>query len=247
MNESIPMKPVEIHVLNHRVRLLQPPEGFRTSLDSVFLAAACCATEGQRVLDMGCGVGGASFCLLERLPSCRITGVDIQESHVELARRNISLNGREGQASFFQGDIRGYEAEPFDHIICNPPFLEGGSYTPSSLSERAIALGHKDKEMSLNDWVVSGFRLLRSGGTVTFIHRADFLDRILQAFGKRFGAVEIIPLWPKAGAPAKRVIVRAIKDRKTPCSLLTGIVLHEEGGAYTKAADAVLRDGAPIN
>ena len=78
------------------------------------------------------------------------------------------------------------------------------------------------------------------------IHRADQVDRIVQALGKRFGATEIIPLWPRQGEEAKRVIVRTRKNRKTPARLHPGIVLHDESGAYTDQADAILRGRAVI-
>lgn len=237
----------EIHVLDHKVRLLQAENGFRTSLDSVFLASACMAEVGDRVLDMGCGVGGASFCLLWRVLETHMTGVDIQQSHVELAQKNIALNAMEGRAEFISADITGYKsAQPFDHVICNPPYLEAGSYTPSPSKERATAVGHEGSELSLQDWLDTGFHNLKSGGSLTMIHRADVTDKIIQGLGRRFGAIEIIPLYPREGQEAKRVIIRAIKDRKTPARLREGIILHETDGSYTAKADAVLRDGAPI-
>ncbi len=71
-------------------------------------------------------------------------------------------------------------------------------------------------------------------------------DDIIQALGRRFGAVEIIPLWPRLGEAAKRVIVRARKDRQTPCTLHPGLVLHEAGGGYTPETDGILRDMAAL-
>lgn len=78
------------------------------------------------------------------------------------------------------------------------------------------------------------------------IYPASGTDRILRALGKKFGAIDIIPLWPRAGVPAKRVIIRAIKDRKTPSSLHYGLVLHEANGSYTQAAEAILRSGQAL-
>lgn len=237
----------EIHVLDHKVRLLQAEAGFRTSMDSVFLAAACKAEAGESVLDMGAGVGGASFCLLWRVADSRLTGVEIQESHAALARQNITMNGVEGRAEFICADIRGYTAEtPFDHVICNPPYLEAGTYTQAASLERATALGHTDAEVTLDDWIKAGFRNVRSGGSLTVIHRADKVDRIIQSMGRKFGAVEIIPLYPRVGEDAKRVIVRGVKDRKTPARLHAGIVLHNEDGTETDAARAILRGGVSI-
>jgi tRNA1(Val) A37 N6-methylase TrmN6 len=239
--------PVEIFVLDKNVRLLQPAQGFRTSLDSVMLAAACPATGSERVLDMGCGVGGAAFCLLHRVPGLQVTGVDIQRDYIELAKGNIALNNKTNRIGFVTGDIRTYEAaEPFDHVICNPPYLEAGHHTPSPSEGLARARGHDEAEMSVKDWVDAGFRQLRSGGSLTVIHRADAVDRIIAALGRRFGAVEIIPLWPHQGENAKRVIVRARKDRKTPAILHAGIVLHNSDGSYTGEAERILRGAAPI-
>lgn len=263
---------VEIYVLDKQVRLLQPADGFRTSLDSVMLAAACPAQGRQRVLDMGCGVGGAAFCVLHRVPDCHVTGVDVQDCHVDLAQQNIELNNAEGRAAFMAADIRDYDVdapdERFDHVICNPPYLEAGEYTPSPKEKKAKALGHHSSRhsegaprteesrhekrdpslslrmtetMTLDDWVGAGFRLLKPRGSLTMIHRADATGRIVQALGRRFGGIEIIPLWPRAGQPAKRVIVRALKDRRSPSKIHPGLVLHRPDGNYTPETDAILR------
>lgn len=240
-------QPEEIFVLDKRVRLLQPPGGFRTSLDSVMLAAACPAKEGDHVLDMGAGVGGASFCLYRRA-GCAVTGVELQTDYVTLAQRNIALNDANGKAAFIQSDIRAYKAEaPFDHIICNPPYFEAGGHTVSPDHLRAGARGHQDEGMSVKDWIDAGFRNLRSGGSLTMIHQAGMADDIIQALGRRFGAVEIIPLWPRSGEAAKRVIIRARKDRQTPCTLHPGLVLHQTDGRYTFEAEGILRSMAALS
>lgn len=237
----------EVHVLNHKVRLLQAESGFRTSLDSVFVAAACPAPEGARVLDLGAGVGGASFCLLWRVAKTHVTGLEIQPSHVELANKNIALNDAEGRAMFIHADIRAWRSDDrFDHVLCNPPYLDTGTYTPSVSEERARALGHNEENISVKDWIDAAFHNLKPGGSLTMIHRADYVDKIIQGLGKKFGAIEIIPLYPKAGKEAVRVIVRALKDRRTPAKILPAIILHEDSGQYTAEADAILRDGKRI-
>lgn len=243
MSENAP----EIHVLDHKVRLLQAESGFRTSLDSVLLAAACPAEKGARVLDLGAGVGGASFCLLWRVAESHVTGLEIQPSHVDLAIKNIALNKVEGRARFIEADIRGWRGEDrFDHVICNPPYLDTGTYTPSASEERAKALGHDDKTISVQDWIDTAFHNLKPGGSLTMIHRADYSAKIIQSLGRKFGAIEIIPLYPKTGREAVRLIVRASKDRRTPAKILPAITLHDETGAYTQPADAILRGGAGI-
>ena len=60
------------------------------------------------------------------------------------------------------------------------------------------------------------------------------------------GDVAILPLWPKAGKAAKRVILRARKGIKTGAALLPGLVLHEADGKYTRETESVLRDGETL-
>lgn len=237
--------PEEIFVLDRRVRLLQPEGGFRTSLDSVMVAAACPAKAGDRVLDLGCGVGGALFCVLNRVDNVFATGVDIQLEYIDLAKENALLNNNTQRCEFIVDCVGKYKVceldQRFDHVLCNPPYLDAGTYTPSPDTGRATALGHEGQDMALKDWIDCAFYNLKSGGSLTMIHRADFVDRIIQGLGKKFGQIEMIPLYPRAGDPARRVIVRALKDRRSPARIHPGIVLHSADGSYTEAAERILR------
>lgn len=211
------------------------------------LAAACSIRPRETFLDMGCGVGGAGFCVLARVPETRMTGVDIQADMIDLARANVPLNDARGRAEFVNADIRAYRAAaPFDHVICNPPYMDAGAHTPSPHPHKAIANGHIDDEISIRDWVDAALRNLKGRGSLTIIHRADATDDIIMAMDGRFGGIEIIPLWPRVGQAAKRVIIRARKDSRSPAAIYPGIVLHEADGSYTAAADAVLRGGQGI-
>jgi len=236
----------EITVLNGKVRLLQPESGFKTSIDSVLLAAACPAAAGQSVLDLGCGVASAGLCVLRRVESVMLHGIDIQEEAIDLAARNAALNTMEDRCSFVCASVSDYAHEDktlprFDHIIANPPYMETGTSLSSPHEQKDKA--HMHSETDLEDWVSAAFQRIKGKGSLTMIHRADQTAAILQAMGKKFGAIEIIPLWPRAGESAKRVIIRAYKHRQTGTTLHAGLVLHETGGEYTPETNAVLRDG----
>ena len=229
-----------IHVLNKTLALKQPPEGFRTSIDAVLLAAACPIKEGQALLDLGCGIGTAGLCAVRRVKNIKLTGIDIQADHIEIAKENAARN--ELEATFKNADIATYEAERADHIICNPPFLAPGTHTASPSEAKATAKGNTN----LADWIKSAHRNLKSKGSFTIIHRADHTDQIIREMGKKFGQIEIIPLWPKRGAPAKRVIIRALKDSKSPSILHPGLILHKENGDYTDEAENILRKASRL-
>ena len=78
-------------------------------------------------------------------------------------------------------------------------------------------------------------------------HRADRLADILALLAPKAGSFRIRPIAPFADAPAKRVIVRAIKTGKAPLILLPPLVLHDrDGGGHSAAAEAILRGDAAL-
>lgn len=233
-----------IHLLNKRLLLHQFHNGFRSSIDAVMLAAACPAQSGETLLDLGCGVGTAGLCVLARVSDVNLTGIDIQEDHIHLAQKNAVENSL-NRANFICANVQNFILRDknknilFDHIICNPPYNDSAMYLPSPSKAKALAMGHA--ETGLQDWMDCANRNLKSGGSFTIIHKADQIDKIILAMNGRFGALEIFPLWPHAGEPAKRVIIRARKDRKTPVKFHAGLVLHLENGGYTPQTEEILR------
>lgn len=95
-------------------------------------------------------------------------------------------------------------------------------------------------------WVRFLTTMAGPNATLTLIHRADYLSPLLDVLKDRFGGLSIYPLFPKRGLPASRVIVQGRKNSRAAARLLPGLVLHEEGGAYTPEAEAVLRAGAAL-
>jgi len=64
----------------------------------------------------------------------------------------------------------------------------------------------------LGVWVDTAERILRSGGSLTLIFQAEGIADVLQACDPGFGAVAIMPIYPKPGLPAIRILVRALRD-----------------------------------
>jgi tRNA1(Val) A37 N6-methylase TrmN6 len=232
----------EDHLLEGRVLLRQPADGYRAAIDPVFLAAAVPATDGEMVLDLGSGAGAASLCLASRVPGCRIFGLEMQPTLVSLARQNIDINGFTGRVESMIGTL---QAPPprlapgsFHHVMTNPPFNDqSGAASPNAGKDAA----NRENNVDLADWMRFAVNMLRPKGTLVAIYRADRLDQLLAALHRKVGEITLLPLWPKAGRPAKRVIIRARKGVATPLTLCAGLVLHEEDGRFSDAAESVLR------
>ncbi len=235
-------------MLDGRVRIRQPRDGARVAIDPIFLAAAVPVEPGQLVLDIGSGSGAASLCLAARSPECRIVGLELQPDLALLAGENIALNGMAGRVAVLAGDLLrpppGLVPGRFDHVMANPPFLERGRVSsPPNPAKAAAAI---EGEAGLADWVRFAVRMVRPKGSITFVHRADRLDVLLGHLTERAGGVVVFPLWPAAGRDAGRILVRARKQMAAPARLAAGLVLHEAGGRFTAAAEAVLRGAEPL-
>ena len=245
--------PTDDAFLGGALHILQPATGYRAGLDAVMLAAAVTAEGPARVLDVGAGVGTAGLCLARRVASARVTLFEKEPALVRLARENIQRNGLSARASAIEGDIGlsaetakvlGLEPESFDHVIANPPFHDayGGTLPPDPLKAGA----HTMPDDGLERWARFMARMAVPGGSVTVIHKAEVLSRLLAAFDARFGGLQILPLHPRAAAPAHRIIMAGRKGSRAPLTLLAGFVLHGEDGAFTPQAQAILRGGAAL-
>jgi tRNA1(Val) A37 N6-methylase TrmN6 len=238
--------------LGGRLRLRQPAEGYRAAIDPVLLAAAVPAALGQRVADLGCGVATASLCLMARVPGLAVTGLELQPALAALAEENAALNAplNAGGARLrvLQGDVASPPAElaarDFDHAMLNPPYLEPGAVRESPQELRRIAT--VEGPAALNTWLACALGLLAPRGSLTVIHRADRIERLLTLLAPHCGDIAIFPLWPRHGEAAKRILLQARKGHGGPPRLLAGLVLHDNAGAFTAEAQAVLRDAQGV-
>jgi tRNA1(Val) A37 N6-methylase TrmN6 len=235
-------------LLGERLVVRQSRDGYRAGMDAALLAAACDAKPGQRVIEAGCGPGAALLAAAARRPEAHFTGVERDEAAFVLARENVDLNGLGDRVDLISGDV----AQPFsrlglkavDAALANPPFFDDETALRGPAPARRAAWIADD---GLAAWVSFLLKAVREGGTITVIHRADRLGDLLALLGDKAGSFRIRPIQPFADAPAKRVLVRAIKTGKAPLVLLPALVMHERGGAkHTPEAEAILRGEAEL-
>jgi tRNA1(Val) A37 N6-methylase TrmN6 len=238
-------------VLGGKLILQQPLRGHRFGHDSILLAAATSAQAGEQAVDLGAGVGAAGLALARRVEGVAVTLVELDPLLSELSRHNAERNALSKRVRVLCLDAAapaaafaaaGFELGLADHVLMNPPFNTPQHPSPDA----ARRLAHNASHDTLVRWLHAALRLLRPGGVVTLIWRADGLGDVLAGLAAGFGAIAVLPIHPKPGAPAIRALVRAVKDRNRPLSLLPGLVLNAADGRPSSEAEAVLRDGAAL-
>lgn len=234
--------------LGGRLTLSQPRHGFRAGMDSVLLGAAVADGRGN-LLDLGSGVGTASFVALTHHPALRATLAELNAEMLDLARRNASDNGLSDRTQFAAVNVAGPGADrvaaglaenAYDAVIANPPFFDNWGGTLAANAGRARSR-HMDAA-TLDNWVKTAAGHATGGGEIVFIYPSESLSLLLAAFTQRFGAVTVLPLTPRPAAVVTRVLVRGIKGSRAPLTLLASRALHQaEGRGFQPEFDAIFR------
>jgi release factor glutamine methyltransferase len=90
----------------------------------LLVEVALALPDGSRVLDVGTGSGAVALALKDERPDLRVTGTDLSEDALVLARGNgehLGLDVRWLTADLLEG-----VADEFDAILSNPPYVPAG-------------------------------------------------------------------------------------------------------------------------
>lgn len=237
--------------LGGQLRLKQKRSGHRSGHDAILLAAATQAQAGDRVVDLGAGIGTAGLALARRVTGLNLSLVEIDPELAELARANAAGNAIAAETIVLDvtADAQAFAAhglapDSVDVVLTNPPFNDPARHRGSPDQSRHTA--HVATEETLNAWVHAARRILRSNGALTLIWRADRITEVLAALSRGFGSLVLLPVHSDASRPAIRVLVRAIKGGRAPTRLLPGLMLNEESSVPKKQVREILEGRAVL-
>ena len=230
-------------LLGGRVIYHQRTDGYRTGIEPVLLAAAIPARPGERVVEAGIGAGAGLLCLAARVPGLHGLGLEVDPALAGLATSNIAAN-RLANLSVQVQDVTAWRpSEPFDHAFANPPWHRPDGTASPQPGRRLAKVAAADL---LGRWVGALAGGLRRRGTLSLIVPASCLAEAMSALVRAdCPEVSVTPLWPRAGAAARLVILQGVRLGGGGGVLLPGLVLHSDDG-FSAQADAVLRHGGAL-
>jgi tRNA1(Val) A37 N6-methylase TrmN6 len=231
--------------LGGQLRLRQLKSGHRAGHDAVLLAAATPARPGDRVADLGAGVGVAGLAVASRVAGIDLVLVEIDPTLSDLARGNAAANDIAAEVIVLdvEADAAAFAAcglapDSIDIVLMNPPFNDPARHRRSSDGARGMA--HVATETTLASWIHAARRILKSRGVLTLIWRADGLAEVLSALDHGFGSLEILPVHGDVRVPANRILVRAIKGGRAPTQIHPALMLNDESGLPNKRVQEIL-------
>jgi tRNA1(Val) A37 N6-methylase TrmN6 len=231
--------------LGGQLCLRQPRSGHRAGHDAMLLAAATAARPGDRVVDFGAGVGAAGLAVARRVEGIELVLVELDAMLAEFARSNAVANAIAADVVVLDVTSAadafaavGLSPDSADVVLMNPPFNDPARHRASPDTSREAA--HLAGPATLADWIHASRRILKSGGVLTLIWRADGLAEVLAALDRGFGSLAIQPVHGDVRMPAIRVLVRAVKGGKAPTQIHASLMLNDESAVPNKQVQEIL-------
>lgn len=211
------------------LKIDQPREGYRFSVDSLLLADFCRLHKRDRVLDLGTGCGVIALVLARRFPSVMVTGIELQEELAGFAGKNILENNLDGRVRVICGDINSLDtlvsAQSMDHVVSNPPYRRPVSGRLCMNSMEALA---RHEILTDIDRVVHAARYcLRPGGRFSVVFPAERSAGLVSVLvSNRLEPKRIRMVHPAPDSEARMCLVEACRDGGEEVHVLPPLFLN---------------------
>ena len=231
---------VIIDFLNYSdMKIIQRNDYLNFSIDSVLISNFLTVNKGRKnIMDLGTG-NGVIPMLLSKRTNAKIVGIEIQDTSVDLACRNIILNKLESQVEIVKGDIKNIQSEftdqSFDAVITNPPFFKftGDKNQLNNLDQLTYA--RHEILINLEDIIKAGSYLLKFRGNFTMVHRADRLIDILELMKRyKIEPKRIRFCHTTRNKGAKIILIEGLKGAEPGLVIQPPLYINNDDGSYTE-------------
>jgi tRNA1(Val) A37 N6-methylase TrmN6 len=209
----------------HDLKIVQDERLYRFTSDSVLLSKFARARNGEKIADFcaGSGIVAFHFQALHKddLKNISFTLFELQENLSSLSKKTAKYNAFEN-FSFEVGRLQetAFKAEyneKFSLVLCNPPYENGGF--ENETYEKAIC--RKELTITLKEIAAAAARVLKYGGRLALLHRADRVAEVcytLKAVNLEVKKLQFVG--GRYGSKPYLVMIEAVKGGKANCEIL---------------------------
>ncbi len=229
-------------LIGQDLRIIQRPGQYRFGLEALLLAAMVRGKPEGKAADLGSGDGAIPLLLAYRKVR-EVTGYELQEDLVNMARRSAELNGLQDRVHFFQQDIRRIPqevaADGFAVVTANPPFFRPGEGRISS--NQSLALARHELACTLDDFTRAAAHLLRAGGDFFIAYRPERLvDLMLKCRETGLEPRILQPVQSRRGQEISMVLLGCRRGARPGLTCHSPLIIYE-GEEYSPAMAAIYR------
>ena len=224
------------NLMHTGLRIIQDDQYFSFGIDSILLAQFSQVTDGDRIIELGTGIGAIPLMLCSRDKEITVKALEIQTAVADLARRSVELNNLSAVIEVITGDLKHSSAifgfEVCDVVICNPPYLP---LDQGELSKKdAYAIARHEVYCRLDDIVSACKAIVRYSGKVNIVYKASRMPELLTILKdhslepKRLQLVQ-----SRLGKEPHIFLVEAVKGARPGLKLLPTLIMYD-GNNYTE-------------
>ncbi|TDM07211.1 tRNA1(Val) (adenine(37)-N6)-methyltransferase [Macrococcus lamae] len=222
-------------LIKERLVIIQNSEVFSFSTDALLLAHFTPKMQKGRVMDL-CSGNGIIPLLLSHGSNYTIDAIEIQPRLADMARRSVEHNLLTERIKMHEMDLKDsnrFTPSQYDIVTCNPPYFRQNQSFRHLKEEHMIA--RHEVMCTLDDCTSATQHLLKQGGKLYMVHRADRLvDCLLSMRSARLEPKKIWQIYSKPSKPtAVTVVIEAVKDGKPDCKVMPPFYIYNEDGEYS--------------
>jgi len=231
----------------YQLRIIQPRQGYRFSVDPLLLADFSGVRPGERVADLGTGCGVIPLLLARLEDSCRVTGVEFQPGMADIAERNAMLNGVSDRVEVLTEDVVSvksrFAVDSFDLVVSNPPYRRPGTGKVSPCAGRDDS--RHETSATLADFMAAAKFLVKPSGRICFVyHTCRLAELMTQAALQKLGVVRLRMVHGNSTAPARMFLVELVKGRVGELRVEPPLMVRGEDGGYSAEKLRIFKGGA---
>ncbi len=234
-------------LLNYNnLKIVQNPDWFSFSIDSVLLANFVNTNNKMKIIDFCTGNAPIPLFLSTKTNS-KIVGVELQEKVYQLAKKSIKINNLENQIEILNNDVKNlcnlYETDTFDLITCNPPYFKVNGKSNININKEK-ALARHEINLTLDDIFRCSKKILKNNGKIAMIHRTDrLIDVIMAMKSNNIEPKRIQFIYPFKHGKSNLVLIEGAKNGNAGLNVLESIVIHNDNGDYTDYINNLFNGG----
>ena len=221
--------------------LIQKKDGFKFGIDAVLLSDFANIKKKHKVIDFCTGTGIIPFLLYGKYSPIHITGIEIQDDMVEMAKRSVELNNIDN-INFINIDLKDINylktLEKVDIVTVNPPYKlnNAGIVNPSD----KLSIARHEIMCNLEDVIKASRTVLKDNGRLFMVHRPERLIDIFMLMRKyKIEPKRVRMIHPNKNKAPNIVLVEGQRDGGAFLKWDTPLYVYNENGSYSEEINRI--------